>query len=73
MYQGRRCISSSLCRLHAGVRLALGEGRVPLDPATGPSLSPPLALGLTLCWLSVHLSPSGGTEAAVRKAGHTAG
>lgn len=69
VYHGSKCISSSLCLLHTGLRLVLGLGRVPLAPATVPSLSPPLALGLTLCWLSLHLSPSGGTEPTVRQAG----
>lgn len=72
VYHGSKCISSSLCLLHAGLRLVLGVGgmlgRVPLAPATVPSLSPPLALGLTLCWLSLHLSPLVGTKPSVRQA-----
>lgn len=60
VYQGSKCISSSLCLLHTGLGLRL---------ASGPSLSPPLALdrGLTLCWLSLHLSPSVRTEAVVSR------
>lgn len=76
VYHGSKCISSSLCLLHAGLglRLVLGLGRMlgrlPLAPATVPSLSPALALamGLTLCWLSLHLSPSVGTKPMVRQA-----
>lgn len=81
VYHGSRCISSSLCLLHAGLglRLVLGLGRTParppLAPVTVPSLSPPLALGvgLTLCWLSLHLSPSVGTKPAVRQVGMVGG
>lgn len=78
VYHGSKCISSSLCLLHTGLglglRLVLGLGRMlgrlPLAPATVPSLSPPLALGmgLTLCWLSLHLRPSVGTKPMVRQA-----
>lgn len=72
VYHGSKCISSSLCLLHTGLglRLVLGLGRLPLAPATVPSLSPPLALGmgLTLCWLSLHLSPSVRTKPMVRQA-----
>ena len=76
VYHGSKCISSSLCLLQTGLglRLVLGLGRMlgrlPLDPATVLSLSPPLALGmgLTLCWLSLHLSPSVGIKPIVRQA-----
>lgn len=72
VHHGSKCISSSLCLLHTGLglRLVLGLGRLPLAPATIPSLSPPLALGrgLTLCWLSLHLSPLVGTKPTVRRA-----
>jgi len=63
-YHGSRCISSSLCLLHTGLglglRLVLGLGRQPLAPATGPP-SRARGAGLTPCWLSLHLSPSGGS------------